>query len=113
MACFQVSKSWTAGEEGTCLPFGPVNYGMSGFSIGCDITTILLPIPLLLDLKVRPAQRAGIIGLFSLGLFTTICSILRMTQIRVIAYGDGNSTLLVLWGTIEFNVGVRSLFFLN
>ncbi|KAF3397426.1 hypothetical protein DPV78_008317 [Talaromyces pinophilus] len=103
--CHPVNKSWTPSQAGTCLPFGPVNYGMSGFSIGCDITTILVPIPMLLDLKVRPAQRAGIIALFSLGLFTTICSILRLTQIRVIAYGDGNSTLLVLWGTIEFNVG--------
>ncbi|EEA19337.1 hypothetical protein TMatcc_009473 [Talaromyces marneffei ATCC 18224] len=103
--CNPVSKSWTPSQAGTCLPFGPVNYGMAGFSIACDIITILLPIPMLLDLKVRPAQRAGIIALFSLGLFTTVCSILRMTQIRVIAYGNGNSTLLVLWGTIEFNVG--------
>ncbi|EED13598.1 integral membrane protein [Talaromyces stipitatus ATCC 10500] len=103
--CHPVSKSWTPTEAGHCLPFGPTNYGMAGFSIGCDITTILVPIPMLLDLKVRPAQRAGIIALFSLGLFTTICSILRLTQIRVIAYGDGNSTMLVLWGTIEFNVG--------
>lgn len=44
--------------------------------------------------------------LFLLGLFTTVCSILRLTQIQRVAFGDGNSTMLVLWGTIEFNVGV-------
>ncbi|OKL61077.1 hypothetical protein UA08_03075 [Talaromyces atroroseus] len=103
--CNPVSKSWIPSESGTCLPFGPTNYGMSGFSIGCDVVTILLPIPVLLELKVRPAQRAGIIALFSLGFFTTFCSIMRMEQIKVIAYGNGNSTMLVLWGTIEFNVG--------
>jgi hypothetical protein len=51
-------------------------------------------------------RKYGIIGLFLLGLFTTICSIMRMTQISVIAYGNGNSTMLVLWGNIEMNVGV-------
>lgn len=51
-------------------------------------------------------KKFGIMGVFLLGLFTTICSIMRMVQIRVIAYGDGNSTMLVLWGNIEMNIGV-------
>lgn len=73
---------------------------------------IALPIPLLLKLNIRTAQKAGLVCLFLLGLFTTVCSIMRITQVPVIAYGDGNSTMLVLWGTIEFNVGVRySLFY--
>ena len=46
---------------------------------------------------------------FLLGLFTTICSIMRMVQIITIAK-TGNSTMLVLWGTIEMNVGVRPSF---
>lgn len=43
--------------------------------------------------------------MFVLGLFTTICSIMRLYQITIIAR-NGNSTMLVLWGTIEMNVGV-------
>jgi hypothetical protein len=69
---------------------------------------IFLPIPLLLQLNIKPAQKAGVVCLFLLGLFTTVCSILRLTQIHRVAYGDGNSTMLVLWGTIEFNVGVST-----
>jgi hypothetical protein len=46
------------------------------------------------------------LAIFTLGLFTTVCSIMRYTQIGRIQYGDGNSTMLILWGTIEFNVGV-------
>ena len=91
---------------GTCLPAGPTFYGLAIFTIVCDIVIICLPIPLLLQLNIKPAQKAGIVCLFLLGLFTTICSILRLTQIHRVAYGDGNSSLLVLWGTIEFNVGV-------
>ena len=58
---------------------------------------------------MKPWRKAVLCGLFLLGLFTTFCSIQRLLQIKVIAYGDGNSTMLVLWGTIEFNVGVRQL----
>ena len=69
---------------------------------------IFLPIPLLLQLNIKTAQKAGVVCLFLLGLFTTVCSILRLTQIHRVAFGDGNSTMLVLWGTIEFNVGVSN-----
>ncbi|KAJ3477046.1 hypothetical protein NLG97_g8946 [Lecanicillium saksenae] len=59
-------------------------------------------------------KKLGLIGIFCLGLFTTLCSILRYTQINRIQFGDGNSTMLVVWGVIEFNVGniVSSLPFL-
>ncbi|KAI9039145.1 uncharacterized protein KD926_009894 [Aspergillus affinis] len=103
--CRPVQKSWDPTTEGTCLPFGATNYALVAWTILCDVVIIFLPIPLLLELNVKPAQKAGLLCLFLLGLFTTVCSILRLTQISVIAYGDGNSTMLVLWGTIEFNVG--------
>lgn len=92
--------------KGTCLPVGQTFYGLAIFTIICDVIIILLPIPLLLSLNIKPAQKAGVVCLFLLGLFTTICSILRLTEIQRVAFGDGNSTMLVLWGTIEFNVGV-------
>ncbi|THC98028.1 hypothetical protein EYZ11_002454 [Aspergillus tanneri] len=82
-----------------------MNYILVAWTIFCDVVIIFLPIPLLLKLNVKPGQKAGLLCLFLLGLFTTVCSILRLTQVSVVAYGDGNSTMLVLWGTIEFNVG--------
>lgn len=66
----------------------------------------LIPIPVLLKLNVSRSKKLGLIGIFLLGLFTTICSIQRYLQIDRIQFGDGNSTMLVLWGVIEFNVGV-------
>lgn len=93
--------------HGHCLPVGPTFYGLAIYTIICDVAMVFLPIPLLLRLKIKPAQKAGVVCLFLLGLFTTICSILRLSQIHRVAWGDGNSTMLVLWGTIEFNIGVR------
>ncbi|KJK67854.1 hypothetical protein P875_00108898 [Aspergillus parasiticus SU-1] len=103
--CRPVQLAWRTDITGTCLPVGGTFYGLAIFTIICDLMIIFLPIPLLLRLKIKPAQKAGVVCLFLLGLFTTICSIMRLTQIHRVAYGDGNSTALVLWGTIEFNVG--------
>ncbi|GAT21243.1 integral membrane protein [Aspergillus luchuensis] len=105
MLVTMVERAWNPNISGSCLPAGPTFYGLAIFTIICDITIIILPIPLLLQLNIKTAQKAGVVCLFLLGLFTTICSILRLTQIHRVAYGDGNSTMLVLWGTIEFNVG--------
>ncbi|KAJ5248618.1 hypothetical protein N7468_000069 [Penicillium chermesinum] len=103
--CTPVARSWNMKIPGKCLPVGATFYGLAIFTIICDVMIIFLPIPLLLKLKIKPAQKAGVVCLFLLGLFTTICSILRLTQIHRVAFGDGDSTMLVLWGTIEFNVG--------
>ncbi|KXG47535.1 uncharacterized protein PGRI_014050 [Penicillium griseofulvum] len=103
--CTPVRRSWNARIPGTCLPVGGLFYGLAIFTIIMDVTIIVLPIPLLLGLNIKPAQKAGVVCLFLLGLFTTVCSIMRLTQIQRVAFGDGNSTMLVLWGTIEFNVG--------
>lgn len=105
----QVQRAWNLSVHGTCLPVSATFYGLAIFTIACDLMVIFLPIPLLLQLNIKPAQKAGVMCLFLLGLFTTLCSILRLTQINRVAFGDGNSTMLVLWGTIEFNVGVGRL----
>ncbi|TWU75972.1 hypothetical protein ED733_006810 [Metarhizium rileyi] len=113
-ACTPVEKSWKPWVEGSCLHPGPSFTGYAIVTIVSDIVVAVLPIPVLLKLNVRLEKKLGLVGIFMLGLFTTLCSILRYLQIDRIQYGDGNSTKLILWGTIEFNVGnmVSSLPFL-
>ncbi|KAJ5969291.1 hypothetical protein N7501_005539 [Penicillium viridicatum] len=103
--CTPIRRSWNHNVPGTCLPVGGLFYGLAIYTIITDVTIIVLPIPLLLGLNIKVAQKAGVMCLFLLGLFTTVCSIMRLTQIQRVGFGDGNSTMLVLWGTIEFNVG--------
>lgn len=76
-----------------------------------DIVVALLPLPVLIKLEIKLGKKLGLISIFILGLFTTLCSIMRYTQIERITK-NGDSTMLVLWGTIEFNVGV-SIFVLS
>lgn len=103
----QVHKSWQSQVPGHCLPFAPVNYTLAGMTILFDVLIFTLPIPLLSRLHMSKQRKYGLIGVFLLGLFTTACSIVRVTQISVLASGHGNP-MLVLWGNIEINVGVGS-----
>ena len=106
-ACRPISKSWDPYAQGICLPAAPSFTAYAIVTIVSDLTVAFVPLPVLLKLNIRLEKKLGLAGIFALGLFTTVCSVLRYTQINRIQYGDGNSTMLVLWGVIEFNVGVR------
>lgn len=103
--CNPVRKSWRPRLPGQCLPNDITFYVLAAITIFCDIVIFLMPIPLLMKVQINLRRKFGLIGIFALGLFTTVCSIMRMVQIITIAK-NGNSTMLVLWGTIEMNVGV-------
>lgn len=106
LACQPVHKSWDPMRPGTCLPSGPSFTAYAIVTIISDIIVAVIPIPVLLQLKVSIGKKIGLIAIFMLGLFTTLCSVFRYLQINRIQYGDGNSTMLIVWGVIEFNVGV-------
>lgn len=108
-ACKPVSFSWkltVSDPHPTCVNLSQTSLIYSLITIISDVLVAVLPIPVLLTLKIPNSKKAGLVGVFLLGLFTTICSILRLIQLNRISFGDGNSTMLVLWGVIEFNVGV-------
>ena len=94
---------------GKCLAPGPSFTGYAIVTIVSDIIVTLIPIPVLLKLNVSRGKKIGLIFIFMLGIFITLCSIFRYREIDRIQNGDGNSTMLILWGVIEFNVGVRTL----
>ncbi|XWW94465.1 hypothetical protein V2A60_008764 [Cordyceps javanica] len=114
LACRPIDKSWDPRIPGSCLPVGASFTAYAVLTIVSDIVVTLLPVPVLCTLNLRPAKKIGLVGSFALGLLTTLCSVLRYTQIKRIQSGDGNSTLLVVWGAIEFHTGtvVSSLPFL-
>lgn len=105
----QVHKSWNPTVPGKCLAPGPSFTGYAIVTIVSDIIVTLIPIPVLLKLNVSRGKKIGLIFIFMLGIFITLCSIFRYREIDRIQNGDGNSTMLILWGVIEFNVGVRTL----
>ncbi|KAL8664899.1 MAG: hypothetical protein Q9168_007811 [Polycauliona sp. 1 TL-2023] len=103
--CSPPKRSWVPSTPGHCLSNDGTFYGLAAVTIFFDIVILLLPIPLLLKLNINSKKKLALICVFMLGLLTTVCSIMRMVQIVAIA-STGNSTMLVLWGVIELNVGI-------
>ncbi|KAL8685580.1 MAG: hypothetical protein Q9218_007673 [Villophora microphyllina] len=103
--CKPVQKSWLPRTQGKCLPNDATFYGLAAVTIFFDVIIFFLPIPLLLKLSINMKKKIALCCVFLLGLLTTVCSIMRMVQIIAIAK-TGNSTMLVLWGVIELNVGI-------
>ncbi|KAM3553471.1 hypothetical protein ARSEF4850_006904, partial [Beauveria asiatica] len=75
-ACQPIEKSWKPGRPGTCLP---VDASFTVYSILTIVSDVIV---------------AVLVCAFMLGLFTTLCSVFRYTQIKRIQFGDGNSTML-------------------
>jgi hypothetical protein len=105
--CNPVYKSWSPRTPGKCLRNDITFYTLAAITIFYDLCVIILPIPLFLRTLITNRKKAVLIILFALFGFTTVCSVMRMVQILTIAK-NGNSTMLVLWGTIEMNVGITT-----
>ncbi|KAL8722451.1 MAG: hypothetical protein Q9225_001073 [Loekoesia sp. 1 TL-2023] len=103
--CSPVHKSWYPTTKGKCLPNDATFYGLAAMTIFFDVIIFFLPVPLLLKLNINLKKKIALVCVFLLGLLTTACSVMRMVQIGTIAK-TGNSTMLVLWGVIELNVGI-------
>ncbi|KAF4625375.1 hypothetical protein G7Y89_g12788 [Cudoniella acicularis] len=103
LVCLPLKKSWEPYVQGVCLPTGTIFYTFSATSIFFDVLIFFLPMPFLRDLQMSDRKKYGLMALFLLGLFTTVCSILRIVQI-IAEQETGDLTYLVLWSAVELNI---------
>jgi len=74
-----------------------------------DLIILLLPLPAIWQLHTSTAQKAGITGVFALGSFTFVVSIIRFAELCVhgtnpdVTWALGN---LGIWSTVEICVGI-------
>lgn len=111
--CRPISLFWTQwdGEHaGTCLPLQKAIFVNSAFNILFDLVVFFLPVPKLLALRVRDSRRKiGAILTFLLGLFVTVCSIVRLqylAQLGKVANATYHYNAISLWSGLEGDVGV-------
>lgn len=103
-------KQWDGEHEGICNNFQLGTYIGSGVNIGFDLVVFFLPVPKLMKLQVREKRRKlGVILTFLVGLFVTLCSIIRLQYIASIGQYT-NATYhynkVGLWSGVEGDVGI-------
>jgi hypothetical protein len=111
--CDPISLSWTiwAKEDaGTCLNIQTATYINSAINITFDLIVFFLPIRKLTQLQnIETRRRVTVILTFLVGLFVTLCSIIRLQYVAAIGnllnptYGYNK---ISLWSALEGDVGV-------
>jgi hypothetical protein len=122
--CVPLHKMWdfTGLVEGKCInttalfycqpPIFPRTHHLpatSSINILIDIWILVLPITTLLKIQRPKREKAALVGIFSLGVFSCIASIVRLHSIRIYTESKDpfyDSVPINLWSMVEIHIGV-------
>ncbi|KAH7117832.1 hypothetical protein B0J11DRAFT_592292 [Dendryphion nanum] len=109
--CIPLHKMWdfTGLVKGTCINGTAFFYSTSSFNIITDVWILFLPIPTLLSIQRPSREKLALIGVFSLGIFSCIASIVRLHSIRIYTESKDpfyDSVPINLWSMVEVNIGI-------
>ncbi|KAK6835985.1 Satratoxin biosynthesis SC1 cluster protein 4 [Apiospora arundinis] len=107
--CIPVYAYWDKSVPNVCLSDPVMQLTNSIGNIATDVMLLLLPMPVLWNLKLPPRQKWSVIGIFSLGFLTCIVSLLRV--IFVFDHGPSSDisfegTTITGWTIAEVTTGL-------
>lgn len=103
LLCRPVAYNWDTSIKGTCGDRNKVYVSAGALNVITDFMVMSLPIPHILSLQLKLKKKLGLLLMFSLGLFITIISIIRIKSLQVISFADPTYTLPMglFWTTLE------------
>ncbi|KZL74541.1 cfem domain-containing protein [Colletotrichum incanum] len=111
--CQPVSLAWTfwTGEAtGKCIDIVQLALSHAGINITLDLWMLVLPATQIWGMNLALRKKIAIMSMFSLGLFLTVVSIIRIPAILDFRKEPLNPTVAmmpsVIWSDIELNVGI-------
>jgi len=94
--CWPIPHFWDPSIPGNCMNEWHIYYANAGLSIGTDLLTILLPMPVLKNLRLPLRQRLALMMVFAIGGFVCLISIIRLYLIHKI-----NTTIDWSWENVD------------
>ncbi|KAH8654478.1 hypothetical protein BGZ60DRAFT_154914 [Tricladium varicosporioides] len=91
--CKPLAFNWDLRAHGTCVDRRIMHYSVGSVNIGTDVLLLILPIPYIIGLRLESKRKFGILAMFSLGIFNTVVSVLRM---RALINADGSDITYTL-----------------
>ncbi|KAF2187377.1 hypothetical protein K469DRAFT_570050 [Zopfia rhizophila CBS 207.26] len=109
--CVPLHKMWdfTGMVPGRCINSTAFFYFTSSFNIVTDIWILALPVKTLMSIQRPGREKAALIFVFGLGVFSCIASIVRLHSIRIYTESKDpfyDSVPINLWSMIEVNIGI-------
>lgn len=107
--CQPVSRAWGYSRQG-CLNMDTVWVVGGSLNAITDIIALCLPLPLLWRLHVTREKRLELIGIFLLGGFVCIVSIIRVVKLGGLSSSSIDASYVyattIIWSTVEVGVGI-------
>ncbi|TLS31201.1 hypothetical protein PpBr36_02175 [Pyricularia pennisetigena] len=104
--CTPISDFWSFSTKKNCLPNFTMYYAQAGAHIGTDIIVFALPLPALWKLRINGPQKLVLLGIFSLGFFAVIISILRLTFLTDSPDVTWSNAISSSWSAAEISIGL-------
>ncbi|VBB86074.1 Putative protein of unknown function [Podospora comata] len=93
-------------EGATCIPNIPQWYINAAGNIVTDVAVFALPLPALWKLKLAKGQKYMLIGIFSLGFFTVIISMIRIRYLQLYEDFPWENVTSSLWSVGELTSAI-------
>ncbi|KAJ5825662.1 hypothetical protein N7474_002800 [Penicillium riverlandense] len=107
--CVPVEKFWNPDTPGFCLDKEALWFSNSAVHILTDLLILIYPMPVLQSLQLPKKQKLALMGVFALGGFVMITSILRLKSLLVISKSTDptyDNVGAATWSAVECNVAI-------
>ncbi|KAM0282120.1 hypothetical protein ACHAQH_003160 [Verticillium albo-atrum] len=106
--CTPVPRAWDRSIPGSCISLTYNWYANAVFSIATDVAIILLPQRVIWKSQLPISHKRALMGVFGLGVFVTVTSILRMTTLNFSTRSPDPTYDIAstLWTMIEIHVAI-------
>ncbi|KAJ5460752.1 uncharacterized protein N7458_002304 [Penicillium daleae] len=107
--CVPLAKFWDDTIPGFCFNKEALWFSNSAIHILTDILILIYPMPVLKSLQLPKRQKVALMGVFALGGFVLLTSILRLRSIYVITHSSDptyDNVGAAEWSAIECNVAI-------
>ncbi|KAK4171373.1 hypothetical protein QBC36DRAFT_295424 [Triangularia setosa] len=113
-ACIPLEAFWNWGlfftQEVYCQP-GNIWWANAALHIVSDLVIMALPMPVLSALKLPRRQKYALVGVFALGFFVCIVSIVRLVYLIDVVKKQGydatyNSAQMIYWTSVEVSAAI-------
>lgn len=90
--CWPIEAYWMSvmGVQGRCMDNTSLTFSNAAINIATDIILIAVPMPLLWRLQIPRRQKYVLMGLFCLGIFATVTSIIRLHALYLMGIADAS-----------------------
>ncbi|KAJ5316838.1 hypothetical protein N7508_001346 [Penicillium antarcticum] len=107
--CVPLAKFWDSSVPGFCFDKKALWFSNSAIHIVTDILILIYPMPVLKSLQLPKKQKLAVMGIFALGGFVLITSLLRLKSLVVISNSSDptfDNTGAAAWSAVECNVAI-------